>query len=234
MEKKETTESKTTKTTKTTKMSLVAKLAELQKQVRGLGKDAQNGQYDYVSGSKVLNVIRPAMDELGILLSQEVKDVTATRQDYQLGNGKVKSEMFIVAHLLFTWIDSESGETLPCDFFATGQNGWDKGIGSALTYGERYFLLKFFHIATDEDDVDRPQERDKEVNSPIMPFTARTEGTKQDEKYWQVVTAEAKGMTSKAGKSYRDEFIARYHPTCVELATFDDDVQRVRVANMGA
>lgn len=231
MEKKETTESKMTKETK---MSLVAKLAELQKRVRGLGKDAQNGQYDYVSGSKVLNVIRPAMDELGILLVQEVKDVTAIRQDYQLGNGKVKSEMFICAKMLFTWIDSESEGKLSCEFFATGQNGWDKGIGSALTYGERYFLLKFFHIATDEDDVDRPQERDKEVNSPVIPSTARQGGgIEQNDRYWSIVTAEAKGQTSKAGKSYRDEFIARYHPTCVELATFDEDVQRVRVANLG-
>src|SRR5690606_6435660 len=44
-------------------------------------------------------------------------------------------------------------------FGANGQNDWEKGLGSALTYGERYFLLKFFHIATDEDDIDNPDRK---------------------------------------------------------------------------
>ena len=62
--------------------------------------------------------------------------------------------MFTHIDLRFTWIDVDSGESEECLFSANGQNGWDKGLGSALTYGERSFLLKFFHIATDEDDVD--------------------------------------------------------------------------------
>jgi hypothetical protein len=33
-------------------------------------------------------------------------------------------------------------------------NEFDKSAGSAITYSQRYFLLKFFLIATDEDDVD--------------------------------------------------------------------------------
>jgi hypothetical protein len=58
----------------------------------------------------------------------------------------------------FTWVDCETGETDVNMFAANGQNDWEKGLGSALTYGERYFLLKYFHIATDEDDVDARQE----------------------------------------------------------------------------
>jgi hypothetical protein len=54
----------------------------------------------------------------------------------------------------FTWIDCETGESDVNEFGANGQNDWEKGLGSALTYAERYFLLKFFHIATDEDDID--------------------------------------------------------------------------------
>lgn len=59
----------------------------------------------------------------------------------------------------FTWIDTESGEQDVNLFGANGQNDWEKGLGSALTYAERYFLLKFFHIATDKDDVDNEQRK---------------------------------------------------------------------------
>ena len=137
--------------------TLLKKLVQLQKTVRGLAKNATSGagnsSYQYVTGSKVLDIVRPKMDELGLLLVQQVDGIDTQRVDYQTRSG-AKSEMFTRVMMTFTWIDSESGETLPVTFGANGCNGWDKGLGSALTYAERYFLLKFFHIATDEDDVD--------------------------------------------------------------------------------
>ena len=139
---------------------LLPKLAALQSAVRGLGKDTKGKSYEYVSGSKVLDAVRPRMDELGLLLVQEVVDIRNERVDYTVGSDtkvKQKSEMFTSVSMLFTWIDTETEEKLPVRFAANGCNGWDKGLGSALTYGERYFLLKFFHIATDEDDVDARQ-----------------------------------------------------------------------------
>ena len=135
---------------------LLPKLAALQSAVRGLGKDTKGNSYEYVSGSKVLDAVRPRMDELGLLLVQEVEDIRNERVDYSTRNG-AKSEMFTSVSMVFTWVDTETGEKLPVRFAANGCNGWDKGLGSALTYGERYFLLKFFHIATDEDNVDARQ-----------------------------------------------------------------------------
>lgn len=138
-------------------MNLFQKLVEIQKSVRALGKNSSAGtgasSYQYVSGSKVLDFIRPKMDELGILLVQQIDSIENERIDYQTKNG-VKSELLSQVNMTFTWIDAESGEKLPVPFGANGMNNWDKGLGSALTYAERYFLLKFFHIATDEDDVD--------------------------------------------------------------------------------
>ena len=148
--------------------SLYQKLVTLQKTVRGLAPNAQGGSssagYRYVSGSKVLDIVRPKMDELGLLLVQQVDSIENERMDYQVNSGP-KSEILTKVMMTFTWVDSESGETLPVRFGANGQNGWDKGLGSALTYAERYFLLKFFHIATDEDDVDaRPSEDAKPLS----------------------------------------------------------------------
>lgn len=138
-------------------MNLFQKLVEIQKSVRALGKNSSAGtgasSYQYVSGSKVLDFIRPKMDELGILLVQQIDSIENERIDYQTKTG-AKSELLSKVNMTFTWIDAESGEKLPVPFGANGMNNWDKGLGSALTYAERYFLLKFFHIATDEDDVD--------------------------------------------------------------------------------
>ena len=37
-----------------------------------------------------------------------------------------------------------------------------------MTYAERYFLLKFFHINTDEDDIDNPER--KPENEAVQPI----------------------------------------------------------------
>lgn len=142
-------------------MSLYQKLLAVQKGIAGLSKDGKAYGYEYVTGGKLLKEIRPIMDREGLLLKQEVLSVENTRQDYKTKSGD-KSEILSLVNMRFTWIDTETGEKDENLFSANGQNDWDKGIGSALTYAERYFLLKFFHIATDEDDIDNPARKERD------------------------------------------------------------------------
>jgi hypothetical protein len=147
-------------------MNLYQKLHKIQSQVLGLGKDKDGQNYKYVTGTKVLDHLKPLMNDLGIILKQEVISIENVRQDYIIGFGtpkqREKSEILSKVMMKFTWIDVESGHKDENLFGANGQNDWDKGVGSALTYAERYFLLKYFHIATDEDDIDNPERKEEE------------------------------------------------------------------------
>src|SRR5690606_10136135 len=101
--------------------------------------------------------VKPLMDSLGLLLKQEITSIDNERQDYTVGHNSAngprpKVEILSKVMQKFTWIDVDSNEREECLWGANGQNDFDKGVGSALTYGERYFLLKFFHVATDADD----------------------------------------------------------------------------------
>ena len=146
-------------------MSIYKKLHKIQSAILGLGKDKKGNNYEYVTGNKVLSEIKPLMNDLGLLLKQEVISIDNVRQDYATRNGN-KSEINSKVMMRFTWVDIETGEKDENLFGANGQNDWDKGVGSALTYGERYFLLKFFHIATDEDDIDNPDRKKEETEQP--------------------------------------------------------------------
>lgn len=142
------------------KVKLYQKLLQIQGYVNGLAKDKTGNSYSYVSGNKLLGYIRPKMTELGLLLKQEIISIDNCRQDYLVGKDRRdKSEILSKVIMRFTWIDTETGETDTNLFGANGQNDWEKGLGSALTYAERYFLLKFFHIPTDEDDIDNPERK---------------------------------------------------------------------------
>ena len=157
------------------------KLLALQQAVVGLTKDAKGNAGDYVSGNKLLGIVRPMMDKLGLLLTKDVLEYHFEPFEYQTKNG-TKKEMFCSLKMRFTWVDSESGDTLSVDWASSGCNGIDKSIGSAYTYGERYFLLKQFGIATDKDDVDAPKSAEEEMNlaqiiAQINSFTTQEQMT---------------------------------------------------------
>jgi hypothetical protein len=144
-------------------LNLYQKLLVIQTKINGLGKDKSTYNYKYVTGDKVLGEIKPLMNQLGLILKQEVISIENTRQDYLTAKGS-KSEILSKVMMQFTWIDCATGEKDVNSFGANGQNDWEKGLGSALTYAERYFLLKYFHIATDEDDIDNDQ---RKTTAPI-------------------------------------------------------------------
>lgn len=152
-------------------LNLYQKLLTLQEQVKGLGKDKQATTYKYVTGDKVLENLRPLWTAAGLLLKQEILSIDNERQDYIVGANtdkeRTKSEILSKVMMKFTWVDCATGDKDENLFGANGQNDWDKGVGSALTYAERYFLLKYFHIATDEDDIDNPDRKpDDKAEAP--------------------------------------------------------------------
>lgn len=147
-------------------MNIFQKLLEIQKQVNGLGKDKSSFNYKYVTGSKVLEHIKPIMNQYGLILKQEVLSIDNDRIDYTNAKGASKTEVLSKVMMKFTWIDSDTGEKDENYFGANGFNEMEKGLGSALTYAERYFLLKYFHISTDEDDIDNPDRKPEVVSKP--------------------------------------------------------------------
>lgn len=226
--------------------NLYKKLLELQRSVRALGKNAEGHDYQYVSGSKLLYFVRPKMDELGLLLIPTTvgveQQIIETRPATTQRDGTVKpakNEVLALLHKQFTWVDVESGESLTTDFIAQGCNGWDKAIGSAETYAERYYLLKFFHIATDEDDVDAiVREEPEQKGASLTPDQAAAQGQYDKaiisdslqykplskEAYEKLIAAYANGKKTNDGQDLRRWFCKTTHAGNEELSQFDNDV----------
>ena len=190
-----------------TKTNIYQKLLVIQTKVSGLAKDKKGNNFSYVTGDKLLSFIKPLMNEQGLLLKQEVLSIDNIQVDYKTGIGtqyeKSKSEINSKVMMRFTWVDCETGDKDENLFGANGQNDWDKGVGSALTYGERYFLLKYFHIATDEDDVDAKQEpptpSTPQPTKEVAPLSTTTTGLPPllDTPFKAMLEAIAKGEGEK-------------------------------------
>ena len=145
------------------KLNLHQKLVEVRKSIHGFNKDKKSGNgnfgYEYVSGSQVLRAIKGKMDELGVLLIPEIDYDTMKweKHNYKTKNGSDKTDFIITMKMNYTWVNAESPDdkiTIP--WVCIGQQTDDiaKAVGTAMTYNERYFLLKFLGLPTDEDDAD--------------------------------------------------------------------------------
>ena len=141
------------------KMNIQQKLVEVRKSIHGFNKDTKGFSYDYVSGSQILRAIKDKMDELGVLLIPRVDYDTLhwEKHEYTTKKGEKKLDFIITMKMKYTWVNAEDPEDkIEIDWVCIGQQTDDiaKAVGTAMTYNERYFLLKFLGLPTDEDDAD--------------------------------------------------------------------------------
>jgi hypothetical protein len=137
-------------------MNIYQKLIEVRKAVPYLKKDNTGHQFKYVSSSQALGTLKQKMDEMGLLLVPSVCGETVSDHTTKKGD----HEYFTEIKLRYTWVNAETPEeTVVCDWYGQGLDNGEKGVGKAMTYAEKYFLLKFFNIATDNDDPDSFQRK---------------------------------------------------------------------------
>lgn len=143
------------------KMNLFQKINEVKKVVKTFSKDAETsgkGAYSYVSGSQVLSMIKDKMEEIGLLfLPIETEHRDWTTYDYKNASGYDKTDFIVTGKINYEWIDCDDPtqrQKVSFEYYGQ-QNDISKAFGSALTYSERYLLLKSLGAPTDEDDPDK-------------------------------------------------------------------------------
>ena len=154
-------------------MNLGEKLIEIRKCAPYLKKENTGTQYKYVGSSQVLAAVKSKMDELGVLLIPEIRDAKVTEKAEQKiddkGNPKTTITYFTELFMTMTWMDASKPEDkISVPWYGQGVDiAGEKGVGKALTYAEKYFMLKFFNIPTDKDDPDAFQQKhapEKEID----------------------------------------------------------------------
>lgn len=144
------------------KMNLFQKIADVKANIDGFTKDTKGYQYTYVSGSQVLHKIRAKMVEHNLLFLPTIENAEYKEIEVMV-KGKMKPNILVSVDLKYTWINADNpDERFEMPFYAVGhQDDASKALGTALTYSERYLLMKMFNIPTDEDDADAKQKKEQ-------------------------------------------------------------------------
>jgi len=162
------------------KMNVYQRLAEVRKTVSYLKKENRSNQYDYVGSSDVLGSLHKAINDNGLLLIPQITSHNLISHVEKVANynkyTKKDEEKDRITYLTeiemnMRWQNiDDPNDFLDCKWYAQGIDiAGEKGIGKALTYGEKYFMLKFFNIATDKDDPDRFQQKQETRRQQSQP-----------------------------------------------------------------
>jgi hypothetical protein len=191
-------------------MNIYQKLIEVRKEVPYIQKADQGAQYSYTGSSRVLAAVTAKMNDLGLLLVPAVTGhhLHESPIEFKDSNGNVTKRTttyFTEVDMTMTWINAEKpDEQIVSTWYGQGVDiAGEKGVGKALTYAEKYFMLKFFNIPTDKDDPDAFQAKhDLEPKQDIPPASLKAKyqlGTGSMDGFEDWVTVQ-----QKKGRNFRD------------------------------
>lgn len=144
-------------------MNLQKKLFCIQKAIKSFDKTEDSAkkagdrsEYPYTPGWVILQTIREQMDAMGIMLDT---DITEEKHDminrivYKVVQNTPQpftvNEVLYTVKVAYRFIDVETGESTETrTMVASGTNGIDKGLATALSTAQRNIFLKYFSIPT--------------------------------------------------------------------------------------
>ena len=158
-------------------MNLYQKLAKIRKQVEVIRKNKKGFNYSYVSDDEILARVSVFLDKYGTSLIPNVSMGTLKVEPYTYKKTKVSkqgeiyeetvNEVLVSADMTWTWVNNNKPEErINVDWVLVGQQAdASQALGSALTFTNRYFLLKFFNIATPDNDPDNFRGKQREAEA---------------------------------------------------------------------
>lgn len=151
------------------KMSAIT--AELQTVAKNLTVGTGNNQYRAVSERDILDAVKPTESKYGVysypvqreVLESNLFETEKTYTDRSGNTTVTKSTTFMTRiKTVYRFVNIEKpDEYIETTTFAEGIDSQDKGSGKAMTYADKYALMKGYKISTGDDP---DQNASEEVN----------------------------------------------------------------------
>lgn len=119
---------------------LYQKLAEIMGEIGKVEKRGYNAfhNYHYVREGDLTDVLRDKLSARGIVIIPSLKSIQ-------------HEDTLTTANMMFTFVDSTTGERHEADWAGEGDDKGDKGLYKAYTGSLKYFLMKMFLISQGDD-----------------------------------------------------------------------------------
>ena len=150
---------------------MAAITAEIQTVAKNLDVSTGGGKsYKAVSERDVIDAVKPIEAKHGVYSypvcrTTEASELLETETEYQ---GKVtrKTTFYSRIKTVYRFVNIDNPEDfIETEVFSVGIDPQDKGDGKAMTYGDKYALMKAYKISTGDDPDQNPSE-EKHYDKP--------------------------------------------------------------------
>lgn len=130
---------------------LATKLLNILDTMGGVPKKGYNKHqnYHYMREVDVMEALKDQLIKHKIIMLTSSKFV-----DIQKKDGKDKTEFVTTVETTHTFLDTETGETLPITSVGSGYDSSDKGASKAITASFKYAIMKTFMISDEGADIE--------------------------------------------------------------------------------
>lgn len=161
------------------KKNIYQRMSAITKEISAVAKNLQVGtgknQYKAVGEADVLAAVKPIEEKHGVYsypVSREIVESGTMERDNQYGGKTIQLYMRIRTVYRFLCIDNPDSY-IDIVSFADGVDTNDKAPGKAMTYADKYALLKAYKIITGDDPDQFASEPANKVESKPAPKTAK-------------------------------------------------------------
>lgn len=162
------------------KMNIYQKILAIQSELQTVAKNLEiatktdkNGKtlrsYKAVSEVDILNAVKPLEAKYGVVSFPAERTIVDNgfleKEGY---NGSVTKSFYLRVMVTYTFVNVDSPtEQISVTAYGDGIDTGDKATGKAMTYADKYALMKMYKISTGDDpDQERSEEYTKKTGKP--------------------------------------------------------------------
>ena len=119
---------------------------------------SSKNSYKAVSERDVLDAVKPLEAKYGVYsyaYDRKIIDsgeLTSTKKDYQTGEIKEQKQLYMRLEVTYRFVNVDNPqEYIEIKTYGDGIDTGDKATGKAMTYADKYALLKAYKISTGDD-----------------------------------------------------------------------------------
>lgn len=168
---------------------MVKIIAGVSGRVAKSGYNSHN-KYSYVMEADLLDAVREEMLNNKVCIFSSVEESTTQ----EIGD---KGNILTTVKMMHTFVDSESGDQFSVYTYGQGSDKLDKGVYKAITGANKYFLLKSFMLAGDDDPEKDTKDNKKHV-APSNVVTNKPKGPAFPAKSSTFKSSSPVGFTKKS------------------------------------
>lgn len=136
---------------------------EIQRVAKNLRVDAGKSSYKAVGEADVLEAVKPAEEKYGVYSypvdSEIVESGVLTSESTYNGQPKKTERQFMRLRRVYRFVNMDNpAEYVDVATYGDGLDSGDKAPGKAMTYADKYALLKAYKITTGDDPDQKASE----------------------------------------------------------------------------